>query len=213
MIRVVVITDRRRFASEEIAGRVAAILAAVPRGAVAIQLREKDLDGGPLLRLARELIEVASPAGAPVWINDRLDVALAAGADGVHLPERGLSLADARALAGDALAIGCSRHTADDALAAAKAGAAWVQLGPVWDTPGKGPALGERALAVALGGARLVAVGGIDRPERAEAATRAGADAVAVIRAAWSSPDPGAAIAALVEAADRGCRDRVSVTL
>jgi thiamine-phosphate pyrophosphorylase len=190
--RVVVVTDRRRFASEEISGRVARILATVPQGAVAIQVREKDLDGGPLLALVREVIEVARPAGAEVWVNDRIDVALAAGADGVHLPERSLSVAEARALG--VKRVGISRHGSFD-----DTGADVVQLGPIWDTPGKGPPLGVAALAVKTR-AKLVAVGGIDRPERARAATDAGADAVAVIRAAWTTSDPGAAIAELVAA-------------
>ncbi len=113
MIRVVVVTDRRLFASEEIAGRIEALLARAPRGSVLIQIREKDLDGGPLLRLAHEILEVARPAGAPVWINDRVDVAMAAEADGIHLPEHGLSIEEARTVAtevGRSLAIGASRR-------------------------------------------------------------------------------------------------------
>ena len=61
-------------------------------------LLRQDLDGGPLLALVREVIAVARPRGAEVWVNDRADVALAASAEGVHLPERGLAIADARAL-------------------------------------------------------------------------------------------------------------------
>jgi thiamine-phosphate pyrophosphorylase len=194
--RVVVITDRRRFASEEIAGRLADILAAVPRGSVAVQVREKDLDGGPLLRLVREVIEVARPAGAQVWVNDRVDVALVADADGVHLPENGLSIVEARDAA-PGLAIGCSRHTVEGVRAST--GAELIQLGPIWDTPGKGAPIGEAVLAVKTG-ALLVAVGGINSPERARAAIAAGADAVAVIRAAWTGSDPAAAIAAMVAA-------------
>ena len=182
MIRVVVVTDRRRFPEVDIVARVAAILEAAPRGAVAIQVREKDLDGGPLLRLVREVMAVATPAGAPVLVNDRADVALAAGADGVHLPERGLAIADVRALRADWI-VGCSRHAPG-----AVAGADWIQLGPIWDTPGKGPPLGPGVLATSVAPARLVAVGGIDSPERARAAAEAGADAVAVIRAAWTGP-------------------------
>jgi thiamine-phosphate pyrophosphorylase len=207
-VRVVVITDRRQYASEEIAGRVAAIVAAVPRGTVAIQVREKDLDGGLLSGLATEVIEVASAAGAPVWINDRVDVALAVGAHGVHLPERGLAIGDAQVVA---RLIGCSRHDPASALAAAREGAALVQLGPIWETPGKGVPLGASVLAVRAelaDAVQLVAVGGIDRPERARAAAAAGADAVAVIRAAWGASDPGAAIAALVEAVETGARTR-----
>ncbi|HSD88997.1 MAG TPA: thiamine phosphate synthase [Kofleriaceae bacterium] len=233
--RVVVITDRRLFGSEEIAGRLAAILRAVPRGSVAIQVREKDLDGGPLLALVREIQEVALHAGAPIWVNDRLDVALAANVHGVHLPEHCLSIdqalticAMAAAVSDDTsfideesveldvrsalaarqgLAIGCSRHSRDAVLAAATAGASLVQLGPIWATPGKGTPLGPAVLAVRRElppHVELVAVGGIDRVERAREAALAGADAVAVIRAAWDSERAPARIAELVEAVEAG---------
>jgi len=199
----VVITDRRL--ADPVAG-LPAILAAAPRGAVAVQVREKDLDGGPLHALVRAVIAIARPAGAAVWVNDRADVALAAGADGVHLPERGLAIDDIHGLA-----IGCSRHSADDALAAARAGASLVQLGPIWPTPGKDAPLGPGVLAIRRAlppTTRLVAVGGIDRPERAREAAAAGADAVAVIRAAWTGGDPARAIAALIAGVDAGLHDR-----
>jgi thiamine-phosphate pyrophosphorylase len=220
--RVVVITDRRSFASEEIAGHLERLFAAAPPGSVAVQIREKDLDGGPLLRLVGEIVEVARPRGASVWVNDRLDVALAAGCDGVHLPEHGLSIADARRASAAAvtstlcdadtapharaarLAIGCSRHTPADALAAAREGAGLVQLGPIWQVPGKAPPLGPGVLAIRAelpASTLLVAVGAIDSPTRAREAAAAGADAVAVIRAAWQ-PDSAARIAALVAAID-----------
>src|SRR5690606_23493284 len=76
--RVVVITNRRLLGGDALLARLAAILAAAPRGSVLVQVREKDLDGGPLLRLTRDVLAVARPAGAPVWVNDRVDVALAA---------------------------------------------------------------------------------------------------------------------------------------
>jgi len=123
----------------------------------------------------------------------------------VHLPERGLAIAEARAVGG-VLQVGCSRHSAEAAAAAAREGADLVQLGPIWATPGKGEPLGPGALGVRLGSARLVAVGGIDSPERARAAIAAGADAVAVIRAAWDCDDPPAAVAALVRACDVSVR-------
>lgn len=209
-IRVVVVTDRRLFGSEEIAGRVEDILAAVPRGSVAIQIREKDLDGGPLLRLVHEVLEVARPAGATVWVNDRVDVALAAGADGVHLPEQGISIADARAAAaaiGRPLAIGCSRHTTAAVIAAAAEAIERIHLGPIWAAPGKDAPIGLDPLDVRgdmPAGVQLVAVGGIDSPTRARQAASAGADAIAVIRAAWLGEAPGALIASLVEAVEAG---------
>lgn len=185
--RVIVLTDRRLVPIADIPARLAALLGTVPPGSVAVQVREKDLDGGPLLALVRAVIDVARPAGCEVWVNDRVDVALAAGADGVHLPEHGLSIDAARRLG--SLKIGCSRHTRDGVLAAASAGADVVQLGPIHAVPGKSEPLGTEALAIAMPAARLVAVGGIDSPARAADAIRAGAHAVAVIRAAWVTPE------------------------
>ena len=163
-----------------IAAAFGAAIARVAGDAVLVQVREKDLDGGPLLALVR----AALATGARVMVNDRLDVALAAGAHGVHLPERGLAIADVRALA-PALVVGVSCHSAS---AAAASTADLVQLGPIWDTPGKPSPLGPAALTEArraMPGGRLVAIGGID-PARAAIARDHGADAVAAIRAVWS---------------------------
>jgi thiamine-phosphate pyrophosphorylase len=195
---IVVITDRRLAPRDEMVARLADIVAAVPD--VVVQLREKDLDGGPLFELAGAI----AATGARLWINDRVDVALAAGAEGVHLPERGMAIADARSIA-PSLRIGCSRHAADGVLSAADAGADVVHLGPIWPTPSKSDttALGPDALGVGTRldrRVRLVAVGGIDSPARARQARDAGADGVAVIRAAWVGADPGAAIAAIARA-------------
>jgi thiamine-phosphate pyrophosphorylase len=203
-IRVVAVSDRRLMVSSELLASgdwpaiAAAFGAAVERavagcvvGSVVVQVREKDLDGGPLLALVR-----AAQPFAPVVVNDRIDVALAAGAIGVHLPERGFAVEDARALV-PSLLIGVSRHAAPG-----ETGADIVHLGPIWATPSKPTAipLGEAALAAPRGDAVLVAVGGIDSPARATAAAAAGADAVAVIRAAWT----GASLAPYVAAVEAG---------
>jgi thiamine-phosphate pyrophosphorylase len=175
---IVLITDSVRF--PDIVDRVAAIARAVPPEAIAIQVREKQMDGAPLLALVRAVM--AAAPGVAVWVNDRVDVALAARAFGVHLPERGMTVADARALA-PALRIGVSRH------APMVVDADVVQLGPIFETPGKGPPLGTGVLGVRAQlprTTRLVAVGGIDSIERAREAIAAGADDVAVIRAAWT---------------------------
>lgn len=226
-IRVVAITDRHRMVPADLlvagdsAPITAAFSAAIQRavagctpGSVVIQIREKDLDGRLLLALMR-----AAQPFAPVAVNDRLDVALAANAWAVHLPERGLSIADARALAAavaPSLVIGASRHAGTiDAELAAAAGADLIQLGPLWPTPSKpnAPTLGEAALADLARRTRhasssgrlapsnrraiLVAVGGIDSPERAERAATAGADAVAIIRAAWTGDSLAPYVAAV----------------
>jgi thiamine-phosphate pyrophosphorylase len=190
-VNVVVITDRRL--CSDLPARVAA-LSAIP--GIAFQVREKDLDGAALLELARAIVTAAN--GAPVWINDRVDVAVLAGATGVHVPETGMPIAEARRIA-PSLKIGASRHSAAAAREAADAGADVVQLGPMFATPGKTP-IERAAFAIELGASTLVAVGGIVGPDEARAAIRAGADAVAVIRAAWSGADPVAAIAAIARA-------------
>lgn len=172
-----------------IADAFGAAVARVAAPGVLVQVREKDLDGGPLLALA----SAAIATGARVAVNDRVDVALAAGAHGVHLPERGLAIATAREIAGScAISVGASRHSLDGVRAAASADL--VQLGPIWETPGKGPALGLDALRAARAAlddcgssARLVAIGGITDPARAQLALAAGAHAVAAIRAAWAA--------------------------
>jgi thiamine-phosphate pyrophosphorylase len=187
--RLVAITDRHAMVPAEVlAGGSIADLAAAFGSAIArvrvgvVQVREPGLDGAALLALVRAAIAT----GARVIVNDRLDVALAAGATGVHLPERGLTVRDARAVAPAGFGIGCSRHTPAAVRAALDAGADWVQLGPVFGTPGKPPPIGVEALrAACVGGGAVVAVGGFDRAERVRAARDAGADAVAAIRAVW----------------------------
>lgn len=247
LVRVVAVSDRRRMVPAAVLANgdwdaiAAAFGAAVQRavagcaaGSVVVQVREKDLDGGPLLRLVR-----AAQPFAPVAVNERLDVALVAGAWGVHLPERGLAIEAARAIVETASAIAEAAHAiggaagpvADAADAVADAagpvadaatsiaarrsliigasrhgipgdtGADLIQLGPIWPTPSKPgmTPLGAAALAWPHGRAALVAVGGIDTPERAAEAAEAGADAVAVIRAAWAG-DSLAGFVAAVEA-------------
>lgn len=193
-LRLVAISDG---AMPELAARAAALARRCPTGALAVQVRAKALEGAALAALVRATIAAVRPHGALVLVNDRLDVALACGADGVHLPERGLSLEEARAIAGDRLLVGCSRHRAEAAASAARRGADLVHLGPIWATPSKeglGEPLGLEAIAQArraLGEtACLVAIGGLEAARAAHART-AGAHAVAAIRAAW---DDGASL-------------------
>ena len=208
-LRLVAITDLALVDGDALVAAVAAMTAAVPVGALAVQLRARHLHGGALWQRARALRAVG---GVALIVNDRVDVARAVGADGVHLPESGLPPAVARAIAPRSV-IGVSRHAA-----AAQPEADLVQLGPIWATPSKaglGEPLGVEALAAQRGGlapgAVLVAVGGIDGPARAEAAAAAGADAVAVIRALWLAADPAAAARALVAAVERGRATRAGM--
>jgi thiamine-phosphate pyrophosphorylase len=196
--RVLLVTDRRLGDPVALVERA---LDATGPGRVIVQLREKDLDGGPMFALARRMREVTSAHGALLVINDRLDVALAAGADGVHLPERGLDLATARRLAPELL-VGVSTHAAAGAIAAAAAD--YVVLGPIRATPSKagyGPPLGLDALREAAAAVAdrvpLFAIGGIETAEHVREAIAAGAHGVAGIRA-FSDP---AGLAELARAA------------
>jgi thiamine-phosphate pyrophosphorylase len=211
---LLLVTDRRMAAARgaDLRDVVARALAGLPPGAAIVQLREKDLPARQLFQLGRALLEVAHDRRCPLLVNDRIDVALAASADGVHLPESGLPIAAARRLSHPGrFLIGVSVHSADGAGAAARDGADLIVCGPVWDTPSKREsglapiglsALGDAARAIAAAGsrARLYAIGGITDPEKAEAAARAGAHGVAAIRGLFEAGDPTAAAAALYSA-------------
>jgi thiamine-phosphate pyrophosphorylase len=168
---------------------------------VAVQLREKDLEGRALLELARPLRDLTAAAGVGLYVNDRIDVALAVGADGVHLAGTSLSPGEARAIA-PGLAIGVSAHRIADVRAAAGR-ASFAVFGPIRDTPSKrsyGSPLGVEALVEA---ARLelplLAIGGIDA-ETVAAVMAAGARGIACIRPVMQSADPAAAVRKLAVA-------------
>jgi thiamine-phosphate pyrophosphorylase len=175
--------------------RVAAAVRELPGAAV--QLRAKRLDGAALYAAAVQLRAVA-----PILlVNDRVDVALAAGCDGVHLPSRGLDVASARGLLGAGRIIGVSTHSRDEAVAAARAGADYVVFGPVWATPGKAPPVGLDALAEvarACAPMPVFALGGVDAA-RAPAVLAVGAR-VACVGAVLARPDVAAAARALAAA-------------
>lgn len=206
-VRLYLITGDRR--GRDLERALAAALGALPAGGAAVQVRAKALTTRELLDLTRRVVAAAEPHGAPVLVNDRLDVALAAGADGVHLPEAGLSIADARTAAGDApILVGRSTHSAADAGRAADDGADLVVVGPIFETPSKaayGPPLGLSALRDAASTVarahrdrpRLFALGGITDRDRALACFDHGADGVATIRGVLDAADPARAAAAL----------------
>lgn len=193
------VTDRRL--APDLVARVDAALAGLPPGVAAVHLREKDLGGGALLDLARALATVCRARGQRLLVNDRLDVALAAGADGAHLPSAGVPAADARRLLGPAALVGVSCHSAEDVARARDGGATFAFLSPVFDTPSKrayGPPIGVEALrAAARLGLPLVALGGVT-PDRVPGLRVAGAWGVAAIRAWLEAPDPAAAVRALL---------------
>jgi thiamine-phosphate pyrophosphorylase len=180
---------------------VAAALRGLPPRTAAVHLREKDLAGRALLELARAVGKACAEARQLFLVNDRLDVALAAGADGVHLPSAGIPAAEARRLLGPAAVVGVSCHSRADVEAAAASGASYATFSPIYDTPSKrpfGPPLGIEALRDAAAvGLPLVALGGI-APENAAEVRAAGAMGVAAIRAWLVGDDPAAAVRALL---------------
>jgi len=213
--RLYLITDRTATGGRPLVDVVAAALTGISGsglhpGDVAVQLREKDLGGRALTELGRALRATTAAAGVRLFINDRIDVALAVGADGVHLGGTSLAPAEARAIA-PTLAVAVSTHGLADVRAAAvepgSAGIAFAVFGPIRDTPSKrayGPPLGVGALGEA---ARLdlplLALGGIDVGDVPEVLA-AGAHGVACIRPVMAAADPAAAVQALCQALFQG---------
>lgn len=182
---------------------------ALAGGADCLQLREKALPDRELLRRARRLVELAHPRAAAVVLNDRPDLALLAGTDGVHVGPHDTPPADVRALAGGRLLLGVSASTLDEALAAVAAGADYLGLGSMFPTATKeksfvsGPALLRAVLADPRAAALPhLAVGGITL-QTAPALLAAGCRGVAVCSAICASPQPEEVCRALVEAMNR----------
>ncbi|OFV89338.1 MAG: thiamine-phosphate diphosphorylase [Acidobacteria bacterium RBG_16_68_9] len=203
-LKVYLITDRHQTRGRSLTETVEQ---AMQGGVRAAQLRERDLDTRSLFALACELREVTRRHAALLLINDRIDVALACGADGVHLPAESFSVADARSLLGTNRLIGISTHRPEEVAAAARAGADFAVFGPVFDTPSKrayGPALGPDALAMAVGASTIpvLAIGGVTA-ERVPTVLARGASGVAVIRAILEVEDPCQAAHSLVAAVSR----------
>jgi thiamine-phosphate pyrophosphorylase len=173
---------------------LAAVGRALSGGVRAVQLREKDLGGRELLELARKMRALTARHGAKLLINDRVDIALASGADGVHLGTESIPPREARRLLGPDKLIGCSTHGAEQLAAAEAGGADFVVFGPVYYTPSKaafGPPLGVDALRRACASARIpvFALGGIGAGDIDEVAA-AGADGIALISAVLAAEDP-----------------------
>jgi thiamine-phosphate pyrophosphorylase len=202
--RVYLVTDRTQTNGRPL---IDVVEAALRGGIRAVQLRERGLTTRELLTLAEALRAVADRYGAALLINERIDVALACRADGVHLPADSFTIAEARALLGAQRVIGVSTHGPDEVAAAAAAGADFAVFGPIYDTPSKRPygaPLGVAGLAAARAAAALplFAIGGIDLARCAEVLAH-GADGIAVIRAVLGADDPTRAARALVAAAAR----------
>ncbi|MGD9688665.1 MAG: thiamine phosphate synthase [Phycisphaerales bacterium] len=177
---------------------------AIAGGADCLQLREKQLESRELLRRARWLAELCR-GRATLIINDRPDLALLSGADGVHLGQSDLTVAEVRALAGSRLLVGVSSHDLDEARAAARAGADYCGVGAMFPTTTKarevsGIAYLRQYLAEpALARVPHLAIGGVTPANVGELAA-AGCRGVAVSASVCGAEEPGAVCAALIRA-------------
>lgn len=198
------ITDRMQTAGRSLPDVVGEAL----RGGLrAVQLREKDLPAGRVFELAGELRRLTQAYGAKLLINDRVDVALTVDADGVHLGKAGLPVVEARRILGSERLIGYSAHGADEALQAQRAGADFVTLGPVYQTPSKaqyGEPLGLDVFAEAtrLLSIPVFALGGVKLASIDELMSR-GARGIALISAILSAPNPALETEALLRSIAR----------
>jgi len=187
-------------------GLLETVEAALLGGVTAIQLREKSGTDLEILRSAERLRELCADHGAAFFVNDRIDLALAAGADGVHLGVDDLPIPAARRMADPNFWIGFSPDTDTGARSARLEGASYLGVGPVFGTASKvdaGPAIGLLLLKrrVVVADLPVIGIGGID-VLNAASVIRAGASGVAVMSAILQSSDPRAAAEALREEID-----------
>jgi thiamine-phosphate pyrophosphorylase len=206
ILRLYLVTDQSLTRGRPLADVVAA---AVQGGVTCVQLREKQLDTRAFLAQALALKALLAPHGVPLIINDRIDIALACGAEGVHLGQSDMPVHAARQLLPAHVFIGWSVESMDDVRDSAALPLDYLGVSPVFATPTKTDTktawgldgLAQVRAATAL---PLVAIGGI-HAGNAQAVLRAGADSLAVVSALCAAPDPRAAAADL-----RGVCDRVT---
>jgi thiamine-phosphate pyrophosphorylase len=179
----------------------AVVAAAVRGGVTAVQLREKECSTREFVALARKLKEMLTPLAVPLIVNDRADVALAAGADGVHAGQSDMDCRDLRRLLGPGAIIGLSVETLEQAEQAAALPVDYLGVGPIFSTstkPDAAPAWGIEQLAELRRRTRhvLVAIGGIHAGNAGQAIA-AGANGIAVVSAICAAPDPETAARSL----------------
>lgn len=182
-------------------GIVDIVRTALAGGVTCVQLREKQASTRDFLAEAKTVRALLRGSGVPLVINDRIDVALAVDADGVHLGQTDMPLADARRIVGKAMFIGISAECVEHAIQAERAGADYVGVSPVFATPTKtdtAPALGLEGIKAmrAAVSIPLVGIGGITQ-DNAASVIRAGCDGAAVVSSIVSALDPMRAAAEL----------------
>jgi thiamine-phosphate pyrophosphorylase len=190
-LRLCLVTDRSFLRERPLA---AVVDAAVTGGVSVVQLREKAADGREFVELGRALKALLRPLGVPLLINDRADVAVAVGADGLHVGQTDLPAEAARALLGPNATIGLSVTSAEQACGGDVRFADYLGVGPIFPTGTKPDAktpIGPAGLAAvrAITKLPLIAIGGISADNAAQAIA-AGADGVAVVSAIMGAADP-----------------------
>ncbi len=196
-----VVTDSR-LAGER--GNLWTIEEAIAGGADVVQLREKNMSTREMILLGQALRELTRKHGVLFVVNDRVDVALAVDADGVHVGQDDMPAPLARKLVGLGMIVGVSATTLAEAIRAAEDGADYLGVGPIYPTgtkPDAAPATGPELVSAArrATGLPIVAIGGIG-PANAAEVVAAGADGVAVISAIVGKPDPRAEARRIKEA-------------
>ena len=173
------------------------VRAAVSGGVTCVQLREKECSTREFIEEALAVKDFLRERGVPLIINDRLDVALAVGADGVHLGQTDMPLEIAQKILRDTMIIGISAESLEDAVEAEKGGADYLGVSPIYATPTKtdtAPPLGQEGLRASRRAVNLplVGIGGLNQDNAADV-IRSGGDGVAVVSAVVSAGDPAAA--------------------
>ena len=196
---IYLITDRQQTADRPLA---TVVEAALKGGVRAVQLREKDLSSRELYELAYELRKLTARYGAKLFINDRIDIALAVEADGVHLGHGSLPVYRARKLLGDKKLIGVSCHNQVSAITAQEKGADFITFGPVYFTPSKaryGKPIGVDKLenVTHLLQIPVFAIGGI-KTDNTREVVAADASGIALISAVLGAQDPCAEVQSLL---------------
>lgn len=202
-LRLYAVTDRAWTGRQTLLEQIEA---ALQGGVTLVQLREKDLDDDTFLAEAREVVTLCHRYGVPCLINDNLPVALAAGADGVHVGQEDQPVADIRRQVGPGFLIGSTAKTLDQALAAQAAGADYLGVGACFPSPtkpnAKGISLEELTAICTAVNLPVVAIGGIT-PQNAGQLRGTGIAGLAVVSALFAAPDITAAARALLTLSQR----------
>ncbi len=209
--RLHVVTNDQVLARPDFATSALEVCEALETREVALHIRGPHTSGRTLTRLARILREPAAACGVTLLVNDRLDVALAVEASGVHLGSRSIPPTEARRLLGGGLLLGVSVHSESEAVEATRSGADYLFFGPLFETPSHPGAASSGAEVVDRVLSRVdlpvVGIGGVT-PQRAATVIASGAHGVAAIRGIWDTPSPREAVQVYLDAVERAIQEK-----